>query len=90
MLCVFVIMSLNAFMLALIIYMACKVIRLHKVIAILNTATYQGHTEHWDKQGTAGANCPACLRASRLRTRAQEILRYTPGHYDEYEDLKNG
>ena len=47
---------------------------LRKVYRLAYQATHQGHSTHWDKQGTHGANCPACIQARKARRRCDEIL----------------
>ena len=37
-------------------------------------ATYQGHSEHWDKTGQGGAGCPACKKAQEGRNAADDIF----------------
>lgn len=44
-----------------------------QVLTMLKDAANQGHNLHWDKQGTYGANCPECNRASNLVKEAQKI-----------------
>ncbi len=48
--------------------------RLEAAYAVAYEATYQGHSAHWDKQGTHGANCPACIEARKARKRCNAIL----------------
>ena len=45
----------------------------HIVLVKLKEAAIQGHNLHWDNQGTYGANCPECQRASKLLAEARQI-----------------
>lgn len=45
----------------------------YRVLILLKEASIQGHNLHWDKQGTYGANCPECNRASKLLAEARQI-----------------
>lgn len=52
--------------------------RLKQAAALFREASFQGHSSHWDSQGTNGANCPACFRASSLRRQADDLLPQPP------------
>ena len=45
----------------------------YRVLILLKEAAIQEHNLHWDKQGTYGANCPECQRASKLLAEARQI-----------------
>ena len=46
------------------------------------TASLQGHKSHWDMKGTGGQNCPECIRARKLRGKAER-------YYDQALELIN-
>lgn len=52
--------------------------RLKQAAALFREASFQGHSSHWDSQGTSGANCPACSKASNLRRQADDLLSQPP------------
>ena len=40
----------------------------------MREASMQDHHNHFDWQGTFGANCPECIRSRKLRKEADEIF----------------
>lgn len=56
--------------------------RLKQAAALFREASFQGHSSHWDSQGTSGANCPACSKASNLRRQADDLLSQPPKEAD--------
>ena len=48
--------------------------KLKDAFQIMEAASYQSHSGHWDREGTRGRNCPECTRANRLRTEANNIF----------------
>jgi hypothetical protein len=51
---------------------------LKKAVGLLYAGTIQGHADHWDNEGTHGANCPACKFAQIQREAAAKLLGYIP------------
>ena len=43
---------------------------LKKAYGKMKEAACQSHGGHWDSNGTHGANCPECIRATRLNGEA--------------------
>ena len=43
--------------------------------AIVDLLENIGGHQHWDAQGTAGANCPTCIRQNEAEERARVVLR---------------
>ena len=61
--------------------------RLKQAAALYKEASFQGHSSHWDSQGTGGANCPACAKASSLRRQADELLPQPPKEATLWQNL---
>ena len=59
----------------------CEVERLRQAVKILYAGTIQGHSAHWDNEGTHGANCPACKSARLHREAAAKCLGYVPDSF---------
>jgi len=47
--------------------------RLCQASSIYRAASLQGHSSHWDPEGTGGRNGPECIRADKLRKQAHAI-----------------
>ena len=61
--------------------LAREVERLRQAVKILYAGTIQGHSAHWDNEGTHGANCPACESARLHREAAVKCLGYVPDSF---------
>ena len=48
---------------------------LERAFLKMKEASLQDHSGHWDRQGTHGANCPECVRASKLRKEAMDLYK---------------
>ena len=47
------------------------ILLLQKAYHTMEQAACQSHSGHWDKEGTHGANCPECIRATELTKTAR-------------------
>ena len=65
-----------------------RIKQLEAAYEIAYRATFQGHSTHWDSQGTNGANCPACNEASEARNKCNAILGRTLRAGDQGSKLK--
>lgn len=55
---------------------------LRQACEIYRDASYQSHTGHWDSTMQHGAGCPECIRARKLRAKADAIMEQANAHGD--------